>query len=95
MKTLIYITTILFFGCTQRQTNDKNISTIDTSKKLRETKIELPQTKVARAKYHTDKDTVYNYKKLSKMAFEIAYEHNTILMNILFALMPAFLFFLV
>ena len=43
----------------------------------------------------SDKDTVYNYKKLSKMAFEIAYEHNTILMNILFALMPAFLFFLV
>ncbi|WP_462252533.1 hypothetical protein [Ferruginibacter sp.] len=61
MKTLIYITSILFFGCTQRQTNDKNISTIDTSKKLRDTKIELPQTKVARAKYHTDKDTVYIY----------------------------------
>jgi len=59
MKTLIYITTILFFGCTQRQTNDKNISNSDTSKKLAEPKIELPQNKLARAKYHTDKDTVY------------------------------------
>ena len=63
MKTLIYITTILFFGCTQRQTNDKNISNSDTSKKLTETKIELPQNKLERAKYHTDKDTVYIFSQ--------------------------------
>jgi hypothetical protein len=63
MKTLIYITTILFFGCNQRQTNDKNISNSDTSKKLTETKIELPQNKLDRAKYHTDKDTVYIFSQ--------------------------------
>ena len=63
MKTLIYITTILFFGCTQRQINDKNITNSDTSKNLTETKIELPQGKLERAKYHTDKDTVYIFSQ--------------------------------
>jgi len=43
----------------------------------------------------TDEDTGYDYIKLSKIAFEIAYEHNAILMNILFALLPSILFFLV
>ena len=43
----------------------------------------------------TDEDTGYDYIKLSKIAFEIAYEHNAILMNILFALLPGILFFLV
>lgn len=63
MRTLIYITTILFWGCTQRQTNDKTISDADTAKKLTETKIELPQNKLERAQYHTDKDTVYIFSQ--------------------------------
>jgi undecaprenyl-phosphate 4-deoxy-4-formamido-L-arabinose transferase len=43
----------------------------------------------------TDEDSNYNYKKLLKIAFEIAYEHNTILMNILLAILPALSFFIV
>ena len=36
-----------------------------------------------------------NYKKLIKVAFEIAYEHNPIFMNMLFAfLIASFLFFM-
>ena len=81
MKRLIYITTILFFGCTQRQTNEQNISNSDTSKKLTETKIELPQNKLDRAKYHTDKDTVYiisqskDTLKFSKEEFNDIVDH--------------------
>jgi hypothetical protein len=63
MKTLIYISTFLFLGCSQRQTNDKNTSNSDTSKKLTEAKIELPQNKFDRARYHTDKDTVYIFSQ--------------------------------
>ena len=34
----------------------------------------------------TDLDSSYNYKKLFKFAFEIVYEHNTIFMNLLIAI---------
>lgn len=40
-----------------------------------------------------DFDSVYNYKKLSVIAFEIAFEHNNILSNILYSIFPAILFF--
>ena len=43
----------------------------------------------------TDDYSTYNYKKLIKVAFEIAYEHNPIFMNMLFAfLIASFLFFM-
>lgn len=42
----------------------------------------------------TDLDSGYNYKKLFKFAFEIVYEHNTIFMNMLFAIVPAIIFYL-
>lgn len=41
----------------------------------------------------SDEDSVYNYKKLSAIAFEIAYEHNTILMNTIFASIVSYLLF--
>ncbi len=43
----------------------------------------------------TDDNSNYNYKKLLKIAFEIAYENNPIFMNVLFSFLPAVLFFLV
>ncbi|MDB5227050.1 MAG: putative Ribonuclease [Bacteroidota bacterium] len=36
-----------------------------------------------------DHDSGYNYKTLANVAFEIAYEHNLIFMNLLFAVFPA------
>jgi hypothetical protein len=59
MRTLIYISTFIIWGCTQRQTNDKKTTASDTSKGLTKSEIELPQNKQDRIKYHTDKDTVY------------------------------------
>jgi undecaprenyl-phosphate 4-deoxy-4-formamido-L-arabinose transferase len=41
----------------------------------------------------SDSNTAYNYKKLSQIAFEIAYEHNNILMNSLLVLLPTLLFY--
>ena len=38
-----------------------------------------------------DDNSGYNYKTLINIAFEIAYEHNTIFMNLLFALFPTLL----
>ena len=63
VRNLIYRSTLLFFGCAQRQTNDKNISNSGTSKKFPEIKIELPKNKLDRTKYHTDKDTVYIFSQ--------------------------------
>ncbi|MCB0507270.1 MAG: glycosyltransferase [Chitinophagales bacterium] len=42
----------------------------------------------------TDHDSSYNYKRLFRMAFEIVYEHNTIFMNLFFALIPSILYYL-
>ena len=41
----------------------------------------------------SDNNSAYNYKKLFQMAFEIAYEHNTIFMNLIFAMVPAIIYF--
>ena len=41
----------------------------------------------------TDHNSAYNYKKLFQVAFEIAYEHNTIFMNLLFAVVPAAIYY--
>ncbi len=41
----------------------------------------------------TDQHSSYNYKKLFQMAFEIIYEHNTFLMNLLLALVPTILYY--
>lgn len=43
----------------------------------------------------TDDNTTYNYKKLLKIAFEIAYENNPIFMNMLFSIVPALLFYFI
>ena len=59
MKTLIYISTILFLSCKDGQTKEKNIINPDTVQLKKESKIELTASKVDRAKYHTDKNTVY------------------------------------
>ncbi len=42
----------------------------------------------------SDHNSAYNYKKLFQVAFEIAYEHNTIFMNLLFAVVPATIYYL-
>jgi hypothetical protein len=39
-----------------------------------------------------DDESSYNYKKLLRVAIEIPYEHNTIFMNLLIALIPSFLY---
>jgi hypothetical protein len=59
MRTLICISAFVFLGCIQRQTNDNKVSNSGTSQKLTQPKKELRQNKLDRAKYHTDKDTVY------------------------------------
>lgn len=41
----------------------------------------------------TDHNSAYNYKRLFQVAFEIAYEHNTIFMNLLFAIIPAIIYY--
>ncbi|MEZ5054782.1 MAG: glycosyltransferase [Chitinophagales bacterium] len=41
----------------------------------------------------TDQHSSYNYKKLFQMAFEIIYEHNTVLMNLLLAFFPTILYY--
>ncbi len=41
-----------------------------------------------------DFDSGYNYKTLINVAFEIVYEHNTIFMNLILAVVPAILCFL-
>jgi len=38
-----------------------------------------------------DEESGYNYLKLLRVAFEITYEHNTLFMNSVFSLLPAFL----
>jgi len=81
MRTLIIISTFLFFGCTQHQTKDKKSSTSDTSKNLTETKIELPQNRLDRAKYHTDKDTVYIFSQLKDTLKFSKQEFNDIVDN--------------
>jgi len=53
--------TILIFSCKQGQTKKKDIISPDTVQSKEESKIELPASKIDRAKYHTDKDTVYIY----------------------------------
>jgi hypothetical protein len=63
MRTLIYILTILFFNCNQRQTNYDKVVSTDTAKSTKAAKIELPAIKSDRAKYHTDQDTVYIYSQ--------------------------------
>ena len=42
----------------------------------------------------TDQNSAYNYKRLFQVAFEIAYEHNTIFMNLLFAIIPAVIYYM-
>ncbi len=39
----------------------------------------------------SDNDTTYNYKKLCQIAFEIVYEHNNIVTNLLLLMIPALL----
>ncbi len=58
MRTLICISTFVLLGCTQRQTSDKKVFSSETSQMVTKPKVELPQNKLDRAKYHTDKDTV-------------------------------------
>lgn len=43
----------------------------------------------------TDDNSNYNYKKLLKIAYEIAYENNPIFMNVLFSFLPTILFYFV
>lgn len=43
----------------------------------------------------TDLNSGYNYKKLFQVAFEIAYEHNTIFMNLLLAIGPSFMYYVI
>lgn len=43
----------------------------------------------------TDHYSGYNYKKLFQFAFEIAYEHNTIFMNMLLAIIPTAIYYII
>ncbi len=62
-----------------------DVMIFDNTKKIGSTTLFLPDI--------NDKDSVYNYKKLSVIAFEIAYEHNNILSNIIFAILPTLIFY--
>lgn len=59
MRIIIYITIALLFSCKRKQPNEKIIATTDTLNIITDTAIELPKIKSERAKYHTDKDSVY------------------------------------
>ncbi len=63
MRALTYILTILFFSCGQQHPINKKVTNTDTAKPAKEIKIQLPTSKLERAKYHTNKDTVYIYSQ--------------------------------
>lgn len=59
MRTIFYLSIVLLLSCNRKQPNEEVKPTTDSSIAVTDTAIELPKSKLERAKYHTDKDSVY------------------------------------
>lgn len=58
MRTIFYLSIVLLISCNRKQPNEEVKPTTASSIAITDTAIELPKSKLERAKYHTDKDSV-------------------------------------
>lgn len=68
LKTILFLTTLLFFSCKNKTTHKERATSQDTVAAptvIRNNDVSLPKSKVDRAKYHTTSDTVYIYTQFN------------------------------